>query len=172
MTTNRLVPMPTARRAKPVPAMVSKRPAADHPDPAYWQAIRAERLEIADHCCETCGTGGPLDCHHRSYARFGAEDVDDLRMLCRDCHESITMSVRRRRGDTVQGRALWVIGFIIVTMIMWFGRDVLPTWLSAGFWLGTALAVWTFLWRRHPWVAAFVLFFVAAMFGGGRRGRW
>jgi hypothetical protein len=54
-------------------------------------------------------TCGPLDCHHRSYANFGREEVGDLSMLCRDCHTAITASVRARR-NTVPGNALWAIG--------------------------------------------------------------
>jgi hypothetical protein len=46
----------------------------------------AERRAHARGCCETCGERRSLEAHHTTYEREGREHVDDLRMLCRDCH--------------------------------------------------------------------------------------
>jgi 5-methylcytosine-specific restriction endonuclease McrA len=34
-----------------------------------------------------CNATTSLDVHHRTYERFGHEDVDDLTVLCRTCHD-------------------------------------------------------------------------------------
>ena len=41
-----------------------------------WQAKRGRALQRAGYRCQVCtGSGGPLDVHHRTYARRGAEGV-------------------------------------------------------------------------------------------------
>ena len=66
-----------------------------------WRATRAQRLAIDGHKCRTCGHDGSiwrLQVHHISYARLGAEDVQqDLITLCSSCHSAITEAERRRR---------------------------------------------------------------------------
>jgi len=66
-----------------------------------WRAVRAQRLALDGHKCRTCGHDGsvwPLTVHHVSYARLGAEDVqEDLLTLCSSCHSAITEAARRRR---------------------------------------------------------------------------
>ena len=51
-----------------------------------WQRKRYAVLRRAGYRCERCGWAGPLDVHHLTYARFGREDLGDLRALCRSCH--------------------------------------------------------------------------------------
>lgn len=51
-----------------------------------WQRKRKAVLRRAKYRCERCHQAKPLDVHHLSYARFGHEDMADLRALCRDCH--------------------------------------------------------------------------------------
>lgn len=66
-----------------------------------WRAVRAQRLAVDNHKCRTCGHTGEtwaLTVHHVSYARLGAEDVqEDLITLCSSCHSAITEAARRRR---------------------------------------------------------------------------
>jgi 5-methylcytosine-specific restriction endonuclease McrA len=51
-----------------------------------WQRKRKAVLRRAGYRCERCHAAKPLDIHHLTYARFGNEEMDDLRALCRDCH--------------------------------------------------------------------------------------
>ena len=58
-----------------------------------WQHIRKIKLQFADHRCEMClmpaAPGNPLDVHHVTYERFGHENLTDLRVLCRQCHQTV-----------------------------------------------------------------------------------
>ena len=46
-----------------------------------WQA-----KDRAGWVCEVCGSDGPLQVHHLTYARVGKERDDDLLVLCDECH--------------------------------------------------------------------------------------
>lgn len=37
--------------------------------------------------CQLCNRRGNLNTHHRTYERVGEERMEDLTVLCRDCHE-------------------------------------------------------------------------------------
>jgi hypothetical protein len=53
----------------------------------YWQNLRARRLALCGGRCEAgCGRWA-TDCHHLHYDTWGFEDIGDVRMLCRACHE-------------------------------------------------------------------------------------
>jgi len=53
-----------------------------------WQRLRLARLKLDHYSCAACGTSGvPLEIHHLHYRTFTAEDLDDLRSVCRCCHE-------------------------------------------------------------------------------------
>lgn len=62
-----------------------------------WSALRKKILR-RDKGCRVCGGVSELHVHHRTYDRVGAEDPSDLTVLCRECHESITRMLRRRRS--------------------------------------------------------------------------
>ena len=90
------------------------RPAKDHPNPAQWEKLKAERRSIQTHDNEVlCGTcwvteseTGTFDLHHKHYDHFGRERIEDLVLLCRPCHEAITSRIRAERfarGDRTAG---------------------------------------------------------------------
>jgi hypothetical protein len=54
-----------------------------------WAERRRGALRRADHACRTCGAGGRLHVHHRTYERRGEEPPDDLLVLCEDCHLAV-----------------------------------------------------------------------------------
>ncbi len=68
-----------------------------------WQRKRKAVLRRAGYRCERCRKAKPLDIHHLTYARFGNEDLEDLRALCRDCHWWADL-VRKMRA----GVARWI----------------------------------------------------------------
>lgn len=52
----------------------------------HWQDIRQLALERAQHRCVTCNSSKSLHVHHRNYSRLGNERIEDLTVLCADCH--------------------------------------------------------------------------------------
>jgi len=60
-----------------------------------WAIKRKLKLLSVDFRCEKCGYSGidetimekTLDVHHLTYDRLGDENLEDLQVLCRDCHE-------------------------------------------------------------------------------------
>jgi hypothetical protein len=64
-------------------------------------AARRAAVEAAGNLCGLCPAEGspeaPLEAHHRTYTNLGCERVDDLTMLCRDCHRGVTSMLRARR---------------------------------------------------------------------------
>lgn len=60
---------------------------ADYLQSDHWQRIRARALRAADHRCQVCNSGGPLEVHHRTYDRVPyRERPEDLTVLCATCH--------------------------------------------------------------------------------------
>lgn len=52
----------------------------------HWQEIRQRALKNASYRCQLCNDDGQLDVHHRTYERRGCERLEDLTVLCRNCH--------------------------------------------------------------------------------------
>lgn len=53
-----------------------------------WAERRQEVLRRDRWTCQDCGDPDAiLDVHHRTYAHFGCEPLEDLTSLCRDCHD-------------------------------------------------------------------------------------
>jgi 5-methylcytosine-specific restriction endonuclease McrA len=54
----------------------------------YWLIVKALLLKARGDRCEVCGSPGPLEVHHLTYAHRGAEiwHLDDLQLLCSLCH--------------------------------------------------------------------------------------
>lgn len=53
-----------------------------------WQERRAYAVRRALERCQVCNRGDlPLNVHHRTYHRLGAEFDADLTVLCRSCHK-------------------------------------------------------------------------------------
>lgn len=61
----------------------------DYLDSAEWKAKRQQRLDKCGNTCEYCKTAPAVHVHHVTYERVFNEDIDDLRGICLDCHESI-----------------------------------------------------------------------------------
>lgn len=53
---------------------------------AHWRSIRNRALKLAGYQCERCHVGRDLQVHHLTYDRLGAEQDDDLEVVCRGCH--------------------------------------------------------------------------------------
>jgi 5-methylcytosine-specific restriction endonuclease McrA len=54
-----------------------------------WRVRALAAKERAGWRCEHCGSDGPLEVHHWTYARIGHERADDLIVLCDECHDGV-----------------------------------------------------------------------------------
>lgn len=52
----------------------------------HWFRVRSLALERARHECALCPANRDLQVHHRSYARKGFEQPEDVIVLCDECH--------------------------------------------------------------------------------------
>lgn len=56
---------------------------------AKWREIRKEKLIEVDYQCEDCGSTKDLEVHHIVYPeKLGEEDMTELAVLCKECHEN------------------------------------------------------------------------------------
>jgi len=62
-----------------------------------WREKRKLALRRDGYECQTCTSTERLEVHHKHYANFGNENLNDLITLCHDCHEAITNTIRERR---------------------------------------------------------------------------
>ena len=53
-----------------------------------WRKRRAAIIEKRGRKCEECGDIGPVDAHHLTYERLGKELDEDVKLLCRECHQA------------------------------------------------------------------------------------
>jgi 5-methylcytosine-specific restriction endonuclease McrA len=55
---------------------------------AKWRNIRNALFKMRGKKCEACGFGSAsLEVHHLTYERFGNENLADLKILCKPCHD-------------------------------------------------------------------------------------
>lgn len=75
-----------------------------------WRAIKDAYWATAiPKTCYGCGTGPPLDLHHKTYTRVGGkESIDDFLLLCRSCHDWVHKLVDQAvaRGANREGALL------------------------------------------------------------------
>lgn len=57
---------------------------------SQWRSIREKRLDHDDHLCVFCKAPAE-QVHHVTYRNAGNESIDDLRSLCRLCHDACTL---------------------------------------------------------------------------------
>jgi 5-methylcytosine-specific restriction endonuclease McrA len=63
-------------------------PLTEYLKTSEWRALRNRALIQAGNRCQVCGkTNLQLDVHHNSYERYGNEQLSDLVVLCRSCHQ-------------------------------------------------------------------------------------
>jgi len=58
-----------------------------------WDIIRKKRLKIDGYTCQKCGRKGrqynKIVVHHKTYERWGEEEMSDLVTLCESCHNRL-----------------------------------------------------------------------------------
>lgn len=60
----------------------------EHLKTPYWKEIRQRALQNAKYRCQLCYGANSLNVHHRTYDNLGHEQISDLTVLCKSCHES------------------------------------------------------------------------------------
>jgi 5-methylcytosine-specific restriction endonuclease McrA len=58
----------------------------EHLRSAQWKNMKRDMIRLRGAACERCGFGGTLELHHKTYQRLGSEWIEDLELLCHDCH--------------------------------------------------------------------------------------
>ena len=61
-----------------------------------WKQRRQGALRRAENRCELCPATSRLQVHHVTYTRCGKEQVEDLRVLCKSCHDVVHAAARER----------------------------------------------------------------------------
>jgi hypothetical protein len=74
-----------------------------------WRCKRLAKLNEAGNKCRRCGATTDLQVHHRTYARLYHEWMEDLEVLCVECHDGadgereyengLTTYVSKKYGD-------------------------------------------------------------------------
>lgn len=80
-----------------------------------WRTKRRAVLERARFRCQVCYSRGPIAVHHRTYARLGHEDIEDLTALCLFCHN--LFHVRGRWAEKVPASEDENVSKIMAAMI-------------------------------------------------------
>lgn len=63
-----------------------------------WQFSREMAFVAKGRRCALCNSPERLNVHHRVYRGRGIEHVDDLTVLCRDCHQAFHETRELTRG--------------------------------------------------------------------------
>lgn len=72
-----------------------------------WQLKRRERLSIDGKRCLGCGATRNLHVHHRTYERFGGQELmSDLVSVCEKCHALIHKAANKSRMSLDRTTAL------------------------------------------------------------------
>lgn len=67
---------------------------------AQWKQLKQQRRLIANNKCERCLSSSPLELHHITYKNLGNENIEDLALVCRRCHQHIHNTLGKDRIGT------------------------------------------------------------------------
>lgn len=69
--------------------VVKKNVVLDRDYDEKWEAIRTEAFQHFGHECNICGSHENLQVHHKLKKTMGGlDEIENLEVLCRDCHEA------------------------------------------------------------------------------------
>lgn len=85
---------------------------------SHWREVKARYRESGLPQACLCGDDGPVDLHHTTYERVGAELLTDLVPLCRRCH--VAVHALELRGDMT----LDLVGFFSEAQAAIYAPDV------------------------------------------------
>jgi len=61
---------------------------SDYYNSPEWEEKRKAALDFYGHKCTICGTKDNLRVHHKTYSNFMNENMEDLTVLCDECHHN------------------------------------------------------------------------------------
>ena len=59
-----------------------------------WKAKAHRAKELAGFKCQLCNANQELHAHHRTYDQLGFEKIEDITVLCADCHAKFHNKIR------------------------------------------------------------------------------
>jgi 5-methylcytosine-specific restriction endonuclease McrA len=63
-----------------------------------WAQIRIDLFNIRGKKCEDCGNTKRLQIHHLTYKNIFNEEPEDLKILCKNCHQKEYGYVKNKKG--------------------------------------------------------------------------
>jgi 5-methylcytosine-specific restriction endonuclease McrA len=88
-----------------------------HISSVQWKSLRRKVIEQRGNRCERCGQEGAslaLALHHKQYRSLGDEQLEDVELLCRECHtgadEAREAKSRPKRDDLEEGLIVGIDG--------------------------------------------------------------
>ncbi len=65
---------------------------------SHWYKVRKQYLANHLYRCAKCGmTHGILHLHHKTYKNLGNERMEDLQLLCEDCHSQTHIEILEKK---------------------------------------------------------------------------
>jgi hypothetical protein len=61
-----------------------------------WKAIREKAFKKYGKLCSNCASRENLNVHHIRYNNLGREKIEDLKILCRDCHFKLHNQIKKK----------------------------------------------------------------------------
>lgn len=62
----------------------------------HWRALRRQVKKVRGRLCAGCKKARHKVVHHKTYERLGAESLEDLELLCQECHKTLHVGLLRR----------------------------------------------------------------------------
>jgi HNH endonuclease len=86
-----------------------------------WAEKRSQKLREAGYCCQRCGLSQysvDLQVHHFTYKNLGHEPMEDLQVVCPECHyfadaereieQAVVVEEEKKSGALAQGFTNWI----------------------------------------------------------------
>jgi 5-methylcytosine-specific restriction endonuclease McrA len=55
-------------------------------DPS-WRKLKSQNIRDRGYVCESCSSEHRIELHHITYENLGSEKLEDMALLCRNCHQ-------------------------------------------------------------------------------------
>lgn len=63
----------------------------------HWKEFKIRCRRAGMNFCKVCGIGDEIHLHHQTYERIGAELLEDVVPLCKDCHKQLHRWLKQER---------------------------------------------------------------------------
>lgn len=94
---------------------------ANYMNSARWTAFREVALARAKRRCRACSSPDDLHVHHLTYERLGNERLEDVVVLCENCHDIVHRIERTTSQDLISATNT------VTRAAQWLGRSPHPT---------------------------------------------